>query len=142
MRRLRICSASLGGAVLVAALAAAPAGAQTSQQPGPMDARAAFKAADLNGDGRLDREEFHRWLVERFYFLDAKRKGYLERVDITWVSVEDFRAADKNGDGKLSLQEYVSAYFVHFEAADRDKDGTLSLEEVLAYDEQMRRAAR
>ncbi len=130
----------VGGLALALAcgvvLLGGPALAQTAT---PADLQARFKLVDKNGDGRIDREEFHQAVVETFYFLDKGRKGYLVLEDMPGLTVAVFRAADKNGDGKLSLQEFVNARFVDFQAADLDHDGTLTYAEIEAY---ARRAAR
>ena len=67
-------------AALTLAVGATRAAAQTGTVPS--DLRAGFKAADKNGDGRLDREEFRQAAMERFYFRDEEHKGYLNRRSI------------------------------------------------------------
>ena len=119
----------LATAALTLALGAPRVGAQT----GTVDLRAAFKAADKNGDGRLDREEFRQAVIEGFYFRDKEHKGYLTADQLPEASPEAFKAANVKGDGRLSLQEEVNALFKDFEAADVNKDGTLTYEEFEAY---------
>src|SRR5262245_54790539 len=48
-----------------------------AQLPSPSELRQQFQETDRNGDGRIDREEFHRRSVDLFYFLEKDRKGYL-----------------------------------------------------------------
>jgi Ca2+-binding EF-hand superfamily protein len=88
--------------------------------------KGAFEETDRNGDGRVDREEFHRRTVEVFFFLDRDRDGYLVIGDLREVRQEAFRAADRDGDGRLALIEYVNARFKDFEAADANGDGVLT----------------
>lgn len=92
-----------------------------------------LRDSDRNRDGRLDREEFYRLIVEVFFFRDTNKDGYLVIVEVTELSAEGFRGADRDGDGRLSLQEYVNALFKDFDAADRDKDGVLTSEEIELY---------
>jgi len=99
----------------------------------PPDLRAAFKAADKNGDGRLDREEFRQAAIEGFYFRDKQHKGYLTADQLPEASRDAFRAANVKGDGRLSLQEEVNALLKDFDAADVNKDGALTYEEFEAY---------
>ena len=113
--------------VVMAALSA------SAQAPGSPALDQIFKGHDRNGDRTLDREEFHRLIVEAFFFRDGNKDGYLIITEVTELSVEGFRAADRNGDGRLSLHEYVNALFVDFDAADRDKDGVLAYEELEIY---------
>jgi len=121
----------LGTAALTLALGATRVGAQTDAVP--PDLRAAFKAADKNGDGRLDREEFRQAVIEGFYFRDKERKGYLTPDQLPEASQDAFNAADVKHDGRLTLAEELNALLKDFEAADVDKDGTLTYEEVEAY---------
>ena len=109
---------------------AIPASAQTAITP---EVRDRIKSADRNGDGRIDRGEFHELLVESFYFRDKNRRGYLVIEDLSNVSPESFKAADKNGDGRLSLEEYVNAFFKDFDTADLDGSGSLTIEELDIY---------
>ena len=121
----------LATAALTVALGAARVGAQT--RTAPPDLRTAFKAADKNGDGRLDREEFRQAAIEGFYFRDKEHKGYLTADQLPEASPDAFKAANVKRDGRLSLQEEVNALLKDFEAADVDKDGTLTFEEFEAY---------
>ena len=121
----------LATAALTLAVGATRVGAQTGTVP--PDLRAAFKAADKNGDGRLDREEFRQAGIEGFYFRDKEHKGYLTADQLPEASPAAFKAANVKGDGRLTLQEEVNATLKDFEAADVDKDGTLTYEEFEAY---------
>jgi hypothetical protein len=85
----------------VAGMLAAP-GPAGAQLPSPQELRQQFQETDRNGDGKVDREEFHRRSVELFYFLDKDRKGYLVLVDIKGLTPEDFKAANQKADGKLT----------------------------------------
>ena len=118
---------------LAALLVAGSAVAQPAPPPPGGDVNRAFQETDRNGDGRIDREEFHRRAVEVFYFLDVNRDGYLVVSEVTMIPLEAFRAADRDGDGKLSLQEYLNARFKDFEAMDTNRDGTISKEELDRY---------
>jgi Ca2+-binding EF-hand superfamily protein len=115
-------------AVILACLAgAAAAAAQTPDQ------RERFRTADKNGDGKVDREEFHQRTIEVFYFLDTARRGHLTVEQLQGVLVETFRSADKNGDGRLSLEEFLAARHRDFDAADTNRDGVVIYEVVEAY---------
>ena len=117
--------------VFSVALGATRVGAQTGTVP--PDLRERFKAADKNGDGRLDREEFRQAVIEGFYFRDKERKGYLTADQLPEARREAFKAANVKGDGRLTLQEEVNAMMKDFDAADVDKDGKLTYEELEAY---------
>jgi Ca2+-binding EF-hand superfamily protein len=111
-----------------ATLHPAPASAQTGP---PLKER--FGGADKNGDGKIDREEFHRAAVEGFYFRDKGRKGYLLIEELKEASPEAFKAANRKGDGRLGLEEYINALFIDFDKADTNKDGGLTFEEIEVY---------
>lgn len=111
------------------AVLAGPALAQTAPS-GRLRER--FGAMDKNGDAKVDREEYHRAVVELFFFRDKDKKGYLI-IEELGASPEAFKAANAKADGRLTLEEYVNALFKDFEAADTDKDGVLVYEELEVY---------
>jgi Ca2+-binding EF-hand superfamily protein len=104
--------------------------AQTRPAP---DAKAWVQRHDKNGDGRIDREEFHQAVVEAFFFRDKDKSGYLTIVELEGASPEAVKAASRNGEGRLTLQEFVNAVFKDFEAADTNHDGLLTVEEIEIY---------
>jgi Ca2+-binding EF-hand superfamily protein len=106
--------------------------AAAQNRPAP-DTKGWVKEHDRNGDGKIDRGEFHDAVVEVFYFRDKNKSGYLTIEELKEATPEAMKAANRKGDGKLTLQEYVNALFKDFEAADTDKDGLLTVEEIDVY---------
>ena len=114
-------------------VAATGASADREGSPPIADPRASHAATDENGDGQIDREEFHHRMVEVFYFSDRDKSGECDRDELDVHDEEAlFDHADRDGNGKLSMYEFVNGRFVDFEEADTDDDGTLSVEEVVA----------
>jgi Ca2+-binding EF-hand superfamily protein len=103
-----------------------------AQAPGPSPP---FRATDANGDGRIDRAEYHNRMMDAFFLLDLDKDGYLTRNEVAGVTAEAIRAADGDSDGKLTAMEYINERFKEFEAADRNRDGGLSHVEVEVYDQ-------
>ena len=124
--------------LMVAGGMIAAAGPAWAQLPSPQELRQQFTEADRNGDGKVDREEFHRRSVELFYSFDKDRKGYLVLVDIKGLTPEDFKAANRKADGKLTLEEFLNARFRHFDLADTNGDGGLTLQEIDVYTTRLR----
>ncbi|HSE92292.1 MAG TPA: EF-hand domain-containing protein [Methylomirabilota bacterium] len=116
-------------------LAGPPATAQTLPAP---DARTWVKQQDRNGDGKIDREEFHQAVVQAFFFRDKDKSGYLAIAELKEASPEALKAVKRKHDARISLQEYVNALFKDFEAADADGDGLLSAEEIETYRQRAR----
>jgi EF hand len=104
--------------------------AQTGPSPTPSDW---VKQYDHNADGKIDREEFQRAVVEAFFFRDKNRRGYLTVAELQGATPEAVKAASRKGDSRLSLPEYVNALFKDFEAADTDADGFLTAVEIDVY---------
>jgi Ca2+-binding EF-hand superfamily protein len=123
---------------MVTAGVVAAAGTAGAQLPSSQELRQQFRETDRNGDGKLDRAEFHGRSVELFYFLDKDRKGYLVLVDVRGLTAEDFKAANRKGDGKLTLDEFINARFRLFDLADTNGDGVLMIEEVETYVNRLR----
>jgi len=98
------------------------------------DPSAAHAQADLNGDGQIDRREFHLRMVEVFYHADTDKTGFLtpEELNRATVVEEDFSEADGDGDGRISLYEFIEFRFDDFDQVDTDSNGLLSVEEVTA----------
>jgi Ca2+-binding EF-hand superfamily protein len=117
---------------LALALLATSAGADASKPK--HDPRAAHAQADQNGDGQIDRREFHLRMVEIFFHADADKNGFMKPEELNRATglEEDFSKADKNGDGKIMLYEFIEFRVDLFDEADADSNGSLSVDEVVA----------
>ncbi|HEY7978913.1 MAG TPA: hypothetical protein VID67_12020 [Rhizomicrobium sp.] len=91
-----------------------------------------FAQYDLDHDGRITRDEFHKGLSGQFVqstngaqmmnqaqYIAYRMAGLRQRSD------QSFRRDDWNGDGKLSLDEYMAPERARFESADRDGTGSI-----------------
>ncbi len=116
----------VGCAVLLLVWVAAPALGQGTD-------REAHRAADRNGDGVLDRQEFHQRMVDIFYLQDANKDGRLAPAELPGLDPKAFARADVNGNGSLELGEFLNARAQDFDAADKNGDGGLSAEEAATY---------
>lgn len=115
----------------IAAFMAAPAVVMPAQaaQSNPES----FDQTDLDHDGRIDREEYRRRMVEVFYFADTDKNGYVTIAELEVIETFDakaFKKADRDGDGKLDLDEFVTYRMIQFDEADTNRDGVLTREEV------------
>jgi Ca2+-binding EF-hand superfamily protein len=110
---------------------------------------AAFKAADKDGDGTLDKSEAAamKGVSKHFDAIDADKDGTVSMDEIKAhldamkgkrgdgkhaKAKAKFDAADKDKDGTLDKAEAAAMPHVakHFDAIDADKDGTVTLEEI------------
>jgi hypothetical protein len=92
-----------------------------------------FAATDLNDDGEIDREEYHRRMMDIMLLADTNKDGMLSMDELPEADPATFQAADRDGDGMLSTEEFIDARFDDFEAVDQDGSGTLSPAEVDAW---------
>lgn len=117
---------------------AVSAGAEDPKTKPAYDPKAAHAEADQNGDGQIDRREFHVRVVEVFFHADTDKNGSMkpEELNAATVRDEDFSKADKNGDGMITLYEFIEIRYHAFDEADTDKNGMLSVEEVVEAFEQ------
>jgi Ca2+-binding EF-hand superfamily protein len=105
----------------------------------------AFKTADKDADGTLDKEEAKalKGVSMHFDAIDFDKSGTVSMAEITAhiASVkkemhargaENFKKADTDADGTLDPAEAKAMPRVaaHFEAIDADKDGTVSMKEI------------
>lgn len=114
-----------------AALAAAlllPAAALAQDLP------AAFAAADVNGDGVLNVDEYVAATLHRVAELDAagNADGMLSPDEIPGVNLVDFTDADRDGDGLISPAEAAADRLILFFDADANGDGVVNLAELEA----------
>jgi hypothetical protein len=112
----------------------------------PSVSRSSFMQADLNQDGTISLDEFHKDIVRGFHALDFDRDGYITEADIkslpdrahVRVLERMIRRADADKDGKLSFAEVVKVRMGDFDDADTDKDAQISLNEALTFDAKRR----
>jgi Ca2+-binding EF-hand superfamily protein len=142
MLKLTVLAASLTAAALVFALGLA----QADQHDGKLEA--AFKKADKDNDGTLDKEEAKSMprVAKNFGAIDADKDGTvsLDEIKAAMKNMKKgmhekgkaaFEKADKDADGTLDKEEAKAMPRVskNFDAIDADKDGTVSLDEIHAY---------
>ena len=96
-----------------------------------------FSTSDLDKNGKIDRAEYQRRMVEVFYFADKNKDGVVTIEEIAVIETVDekaFKAADRDGGGKLTVNEFVAYRMIQFDEADKNKDGVLTIEEVQAWE--------
>lgn len=96
-------------------------------------ASGSFSTSDLDKNGKIDRAEYQRRMVEVFYFADRNKDGVVTIEEIVAIEPLDdkaFKAADRDGSGTLTVNEFVAYRMIQFDEADRNKDGVLTVEEV------------
>jgi hypothetical protein len=121
----RTLAVALAAALFVAIALVQGAGAQVAQSD--------FATSDLNEDGAVDREEYHRRMMDTMFFADEDGDGMLTPDELPDADPAALQAADRNGDGMLSNEEFMDSRFEDFDVADQDGDGTLSPAEVDAW---------
>src|SRR3989344_1324582 len=106
--------------------------------------QAICSSADLNHDGKVSLEEFHRDIVQGWHNLSPDATGHVQLSDLAQVPrrgkgrLKRLAAVDTDSDGKLSFKEVVESRMAYFDAADTDQDDQLSLSECVAYERQRR----
>jgi Ca2+-binding EF-hand superfamily protein len=128
------------------ALAALAAAAPALSYANPVaKLEAAFKAADKDSDGTLDKTEAKAMprVAKNFDAVDSDKDGTVSFEEVKAALIKAhatmhekgeaaFKKADKDNDGTLTKEEAKAMRHVakNFDAIDTDKDGTVSLEEV------------
>ena len=132
MRDKRAINPSVRAVVAVLLISAIWGGLSAAARVAAADPAKAFTVTDRNGDGRIDRGEFHDRMTELFFFADGDRNQRLTPIELPSVAADAFAQADRSGDGGLDLVEFTGARALDFDAADTDRDGQLSRDEVEA----------
>lgn len=98
--------------------------------------------ADLNGDGRVTREEFISARSQLFTRLDRNRDGYISRDDASQSRIgrraqgkrlgEALREFDRNNDGRIGRDEFVDRPTSMFDRFDTNRDRVLDSGEMMA----------
>ena len=101
--------------------------------PPPPDAKTWVREHDKNGDGRIDREEFHQAMIEVFFLRDMNKDGYLSVEELVVITPQAQNLLRNKPDGKMTLAEFLNALHKDFTAADTNDDGLLTAEEIEIY---------
>jgi Ca2+-binding EF-hand superfamily protein len=123
--------AGTGVTAMVGVLALA--GSVLAQAPPPPDAKTWVQEHDKNGDGKIDREEFHQAVIEAFFLRDVNKDGYLSTEELIVITPEARILLQSKPDGKMTLAEFLNALHKDFTAADTNDDGLLTAEEIVIY---------
>lgn len=114
----------------------------TQRYPDPPSLEAQFAKADVNGDGKVSRQEYGKLLIDEMaIYFDANGDGVVTKNEFVALGgdPEAFDRLDQNGDGKLTAAEVkmsdeaIDVLTVAFVGADQNKDGYVTLEEAKAY---------
>jgi hypothetical protein len=107
---------------------AAASGSQAGDKPKPdklkgqRDPAALFQRLDVNGDGKISKDEFARFAEELRE--KAKEKGKGEKADGR-IADTLFQRLDTNHDGFLSLEEFKKFSEMRGKVKDKGKSDTI-----------------
>ena len=115
-------------AAIISLVVVSSAWSETMNSEGIMD------ITDLDGDNRIDLEEYRHRITDVYFFLDTDKDGILTVVEIQRSFPELDPAvigkADVNGDTTITIYEFRYVLYKDFEGMDKNKDGTLDQQEV------------
>ena len=95
-----------------------------------------FDKIDMNGDGRIDNQEFTNVVSKTFHRYDKDGDGHLHLKEFSASKVADpnklFNEIDTNKDGKIDYKEFLGAATKWFKVSDMNRDGFLDRSEFTA----------
>ncbi len=118
----------------VAPLATAPAIPAIIQDPQEIKAERRFDRWDINGDGKVTREEFRIAMIKRFYKRDKNKNGKLSPDEVASLRLP----AGDLPKGGITTAQFQAAIDSAFDQFDLNHDGFITRDE---YD-QVRRSKR
>jgi Ca2+-binding EF-hand superfamily protein len=99
-----------------------------------MNSEEILDITDLNGDDRIDIEEYRNRITDVYYFLDTDKDGILTVVEIQ-KSIPNMDPAvidkaDVNDDTNITIYEFRYVLYKDFDAQDKNQDGSLDKQEM------------
>ena len=99
-----------------------------------MDSEEILEITDLDGDGRIDIEEYRNRVTDVYFFLDSDKDGILTVVEIQKsmpnIDPAVIDKADVNGDTNITIYEFRYVLYKDFDAMDKNQDGSLNEQEM------------
>ena len=99
-----------------------------------IDSEGIMDITDLNGDDRIDIEEYRHRLTDVYFFLDADKDGKLTVVEIQrslpHLDASQIDNADVNNDTIITIYEFRYVLYKDFDVMDKNKDGSLDQQEM------------
>lgn len=116
---------------IVSLIAADTAWAKEGQS---MNSEEIIDISDLNGDDRINIEEYRNRITDVYFFLDANKDGKLTVVEIQ-KSIPNLDPAvidkaDVNDDTIITIYEFRYVLYKDFDAMDQNQDGNLDEKEM------------
>ena len=112
-------------------IAAKTSWSQTKQS---MNSEEIMDITDLDGDDRIDIQEYHHRITDVYFFLDTDKDGKLTVVEIQKsmpnLDADRIGNADVNGDNIITIYEFRYVLYKDFEAMDKNQDGSLDMQEM------------
>lgn len=110
----------------------------------PITIEEQFRQADLNGDGKVSREEFSALLIEQaFYWMDANHSGRITKAEFmnSGGTAETFAETDRGNKGFITVADAKASPRAReimskpFDEADVDGNGLITWQEFQRYRE-------
>lgn len=116
---------------IVSLVAANTAWSEANQS---VDSEGIMDITDLDGDDRIDLEEYRDRITDVYFFLDANKDGKLTVVEIQRsfpnLNPAVIDNADVNGDTIITIYEFRYVLYKDFDMMDKNNDGSLDKQEM------------
>ena len=120
--------------LVLAVISLMAAVAAWSEAKQPNNSSEIMDLTDLNGDGKIDLEEYTNRIADVYFFLDTDKDDKLTVVEIQKsmpkLGPDILNKADVNGDKIITIYEFQHVLQKDFDVMDKNNDGSLDKQEI------------
>jgi hypothetical protein len=133
-KRMKIMKTAKYTALVLSILCLVVTGTAWSETKQSLNSEGIMQITDINGDDRIDLEEYRDRITDVYFFLDTDKDGKLTVIEIqrSYPNLDPavIGKADADGDTVITIYEFRYVLYKDFEVMDKNRDGSLDKQEM------------